>query len=375
MNTPVAAIDRATGPGAIQLLNPADAARVRHALENSISRATQIAYSSDWRAFIGWCESSAYIPLPAAAETVIAYLTSMASSVRPDGKDAYAVSTIVRRAASINASHVAAGIAPPGADGRVALALKGIKRNRSTPQRRVAPLLTGDIRLLLESTRVRTWPDGVAAVRDAALLLTGFAGAFRRSELSALNISDVTPDLSEGIYLRVRRSKTDQEGEGQVKGLPYGVHPLTCPPCALYRWLDLLAAADGEDGRPGLVRALRTSGQPTDHICRDGRHQRRAGNESPLFRSLAGGGVIKPGRMNGHAVNEVIKRRAAAAGLDPDLYGGHSLRAGFITQAFKSGADARSIRRQTGHKGDAILSVYDRENAPLQGNAVRNIWL
>jgi len=79
--------------------------------------------------------------------------------------------------------------------------------------------------------------------------------------------------------------------------------------------------------------------------------------------------------MTGHAVGEVIKRRAAAAGLDPDLYGGHSLRAGFVTQAFKAGANSRSIRRQTGHMGDAILSVYDRENAPLEGNAVRNIGL
>ena len=299
----------------------------------------------------------------------------MAASVRPNGAFAYAPSTIVRRAASINAQHVAAGVAPPGADGRVARSIKAIKRSRNTPQRRVAPLLTNDIRLLLESTAVRTWPDGVGAVRDAALLLTGFAGAFRRSELSALNISDVVPDLDDGIYLRVRRSKTDQEGQGQIKGLPYGAHALTCAPCAVYRWMDLLEAADGPDGRAGLMRALRKAGQPTSHICRDGRRRRLSEDESPLFRSLAGGGVIKASRMTGHAVNEAIKRRVAAAGLDPAQYGGHSLRAGFVTQAFKAGADSRSIRRQTGHTGDAILSVYDRENAPLEGNAVRNIGL
>lgn len=356
-------------------LSPADALRVREVLDNSISKATKTAYASDWRAFTEWCRGSGYQPMPAAAEIVIAYLTSMAASVRPDGTHAYAPSTIVRRAASINAQHVAAGFAPPGADGRVARSIKAIKRSRTTPQRRVVPLLTSDMRLLLEGTAVRTWPDGVGAVRDAALLLTGFAGAFRRSELSALNISDVIPDPADGIYLRVRRSKNDQEGEGQIKGLPYGVHPLTCPPCALYRWMDLLQAAEGPGGRPGLMRALRTSGPPTSHICRDSRHQYRANDESPLFRSLAGGGVIKDPRMTGHAVNEVIKRRAAAAGLDPDLYGGHSLRAGFVTQAFKAGADSRSVRRQTGHTGDAILAVYDRENAPLEGNAVRNIGL
>ena len=129
------------------------------------------------------CETAGYRSLPAQAETDIAYLTSMECLVRPDGKDTYAVS-IVRRAASINALHVAAGIAPPEADGRVMLALRAIRRRRNKPQRRVAPLLTADIRLLLEGTQVRTWPEGVAELHDAALLLTGFAGAFRRAELS-----------------------------------------------------------------------------------------------------------------------------------------------------------------------------------------------
>lgn len=371
-------IESTTGtlePAAGRALSADDAARVQESLDNSISDATKAAYASDWRAFTEWCRGSGYQALPASAEVVIAYLTGMAAAIRPNGKHAYAQSTIVRRAASINAQHVAAGMAPPGADGRVTRALKAIKRERNTPQRRVAPLLTNDIKLLLESTQVRTWPEGVGAVRDAALLLAGFAGAFRRSELSSLNVSDVVPDRDEGIYLHLRRSKTDQEGEGQVKGLPYGAHPLTCAPCAVYRWLDLLAAADGPDGRPGLMSALRRVGKPTAHICRSGEHQRQPEAESPLFRSLAGGGVIKPGRMSGHAVNEVIKRRAAAAGLNPDLYGGHSLRAGFITQAYKGGADSRAIRRQTGHKGDAVLAIYDRENAPLEGNAVRNIGL
>ncbi|MFF2678045.1 site-specific integrase [Arthrobacter koreensis] len=313
--------------------------------------------------------------MPAPAEVVIGYLTSMAASIRPDGKPAYAPATIVRRASSINAQHVAAGIAPPGADGRVSRSIKGIKRSRSTPQRRVAPLLTNDMRLLLEGMTARTWPDGVGAIRDSALMLTGFAGAFRRSELSALNLSDVIPDPADGIYLRVRRSKTDQEGEGQIKGLPYGVHPLTCPPCALYRWMDLVRAIDRGKNRNQVMLALSKSGQPNSHICRDVRRLKRIVDESPLFRPLAGGGVIKPARMNGHAVGEVVKRRVAAAGLNPDLYSGHSLRAGFVTQAFKSGSDSRSIRRQTGHTGDAILSVYDRENAPLEGNAVRNVGL
>lgn len=158
-----------TGNAGNELLSPADAARVQEALDNSIADATKTAYASDWRSFTQWCGTSGYRAMPATAETVIAYLTFMASAVRTDGKHAYAQSTIVRRAPSINAQHIAAGMAPPGSDGRIARALKAIKRSRTQPPRRVAPLLTGDIRLLLERTAVRTWLDGVGAVRDAAL--------------------------------------------------------------------------------------------------------------------------------------------------------------------------------------------------------------
>jgi len=241
------------------------------------------------------------------------------------------------------------------------------------PQRRVDPLLTDDLKLILRSVAETTWPGAVAAARDAAVLLAGFAGAFRRSELAALNISDVIPSRHDGVYLRVRRSKTDQEGEGQVKALPYGHDTLTCAPCALYRWLDLLEAVDGDGGRPALMRAVREAGPHQTHVCR--RDRPRLERELPLFRSLAGGGAVKPVRMSGHAVNEMLKRRAAAAGLDPARYGGHSLRAGFVTQAFRAGADSRAIRRQTGHKSDSILAVYDREYAPLTGNAVTSIGL
>ncbi|NKX52243.1 tyrosine-type recombinase/integrase [Arthrobacter deserti] len=311
--------------------------------------------------------------MPASPGTVIAYLSEAAAAVRPVGSWAYAAATLTRRAAAINARHTGAGHLPPGADGQVARALRAIRRERSTVQRRVDPLLTDDVKLILRSVAGSTWPGAVAAVRDAAVLLAGFAGAFRRSELAALNISDVIPSRHDGVYLRVRRSKTDQEGQGQVKALPFGHDPLTCAPCALWRWLDLLVVVDGEGGRPALVRAVREAGPPETHVCRRERARPEAG--LPLFRSLAGGGAIKPMRMSGHAVNEMLKRRAAAAGLGPTRYGGHSLRAGFVTQAFRAGADSRAIRRQTGHRSDSVLAVYDREYAPLVGNAVTGLGL
>ncbi|NKX55939.1 site-specific integrase [Arthrobacter sp. E918] len=342
-------------------------------MEGSVSASTRKAYASDWRSFTAWCQAKGYTPLPAAPETVIAYLSEAAAAVRPDGTHAYAAATLTRRAAAVNARHTGAGQLPPGADGQVARALRAIRRERSTVQRRVDPLLTDDVKLLLRAITESTWPGAVAATRDAAVLLAGFAGAFRRSELSALNIADVIPSRHDGVYLRVRRSKTDQEGTGLVKALPFGHDPLTCAPCALYRWLDLLAAVDGEGGRPALMRAVRQAGPADTHVCR--RERARLHAELPLFRSLAGGGAIKPARMSGHAVNEMLKRRAAAAGLDPSRYGGHSLRAGFVTQAFRAGADSRAIRRQTGHRSDAILAVYDREYAPLVGNAVTGLGL
>ncbi|GAA3667663.1 integrase [Arthrobacter ginkgonis] len=359
-------------PGAV--LAAADAERVRRTLDGSVSAATRRAYASDWRSFSAWCAAKGYVALPAAPETVIAYLSEAAATVRPDGTPAYAVSTLTRRAAALNAAHASAGVPAPGAGGQVArAALRAIRRERTAAPRRVDPLLTDDLKLILRSLATPAWPGAVAAARDAAVLLAGFAGAFRRSELAALNLSDVIPSRHDGVHLRVRRSKTDQEGAGLIKALPFGHDPLTCAPCALYRWMDLLEAVDGDGGRVALMRAVRGSGDPGTHLCR--RERARTDSELPLFRSLAGGGAVKATRMSGHAVNEMLKRRAAAAGLDPTRYGGHSLRAGFVTQAFRAGADSRAIRRQTGHKSDTVLAVYDREYAPLVGNAVTSIGL
>ena len=124
--------------------------------------------------------------------------------------------------------------------------LSGIRRIRATPQNRRAPVLLDDIRLLLTALTAEAggWPSGVAARRDAALLLMGFAGAHRRSELVALTLADVTLHATDGLHVRLRRSKTDQEARGTVKALPYGRDPVTCPPCAYVRWRQVLQAWD-----------------------------------------------------------------------------------------------------------------------------------
>ena len=355
-------------------LSPADAQLVENTVNASISANSARAYASDWKGFVRWCEAKGYSPMPATSNIVILYLREKAETVKLDGTYAYSVATLVRWASSINQRHIQANVTPPKTDERVMRALKAIRHMRGSGQRRVSPLMTDELKNVLRTAATDAWPAAVFARRDAAILLTGYAGAFRRSELSSLNIADAIPQIHDGFHLHLRRSKTDQDGRGQVKALPYGADAVSCGPCALSRWLDIVDAADRGEGRAGVMRVIHEAPPLTEHICRNTKRATRY-VERPLFRSISTGGTVKAARLSGHGINEVIKRRVTAVGLNPKDFGGHSLRAGFVTQAFRSGADSRSIRRQTGHKGDAILDIYDRENAPMANNAVTRIGL
>jgi integrase len=200
------------------------------------------------------------------------------------------------------------------------------------------------------------------------------------------------------LHVRLRSSKTDQEARGAVKALPYGRDPVTCPPCAYLRWWEVLHAFDTapEGGaRRAVMRVLRRQAslepvggggeqQPDDgeqvvlHVCRTIRVPEPADPGRVLFPSVHATGAIRDRPMTGHAVNEMIRRRAQAAGFttaQTALLGGHSLRSGFVTEAFRQGADAHSIMRQTGHRSPVMLEVYAREHAPLTGNAVTRLGL
>ncbi len=327
---------------------------------------------------------------------VAAYLTAAAEERKPDGRLRFGSASLSRWASSINQIHTAAGFPAPGRSEVVRRALSGVRRTRKASPKRRSPLLLADVRTLLEAIRpsMLVWPAALAAHRDAALLLMGFAGAHRRSELTALHISDVTVHPADGLHVRVRSSKTDQEGAGTVRALPYGRDPQTCPPCALVRWRALLLAYDA-GGRPAAIAQMNRRGLATEHCCRgvgDSNTATADGNADGPESSVAGGGgeerwlfptVHKTGQpsekaMTGDAVAMMIQRRAAAAGYTAaqvDLLGGHSLRSGFVTEAFRAGADAHSIMRQTGHKDPKMLEVYAREFAPLVGNAVLKLDL
>ncbi|HEY3451809.1 MAG TPA: site-specific integrase [Myxococcales bacterium] len=180
---------------------------------------TLAAYQADWRTFTTWCQAHGLPFLPAAPQTVALYLADRAQLGRKPA-------TLARELAAISQAHKTAGHESPRGAARVREVLAGIRRTHGTAQRRVSPLLPGDLRAL-----VRTLPEGLLGVRDRALLLVGFAGALRRSELAALAVEDLVFN-SDGLELTLRRSKTDQEGAGEKRGLPFGSDKATCPDSA-----------------------------------------------------------------------------------------------------------------------------------------------
>ena len=375
-------------------LSADDLARVWAAVDASTSANTKAAYRSDWARFQRWTVEAGYASLPASDMVVAAYLTDAAAALRPDGRAQFSPATLSRWVSSINQIHTAAGLSAPGRSEVVRRALSGVRRLRRTPPKRRSPLLLADVRTILTALAPSfwVWPAAMAAHRDAALLLMGFAGAHRRSELVALRVQDVTVHPADGLHIRMVSSKTDQEARGVVRALPFGRGPATCPPCALIRWRRLLLAFD-DGGRRAALNQVHRRGLTAEHCCRsvddsavnaepvaDGGQAGERGSvgERWLFPGIHKTGTPGAGAMSGDAVAAMIQRRAATAGYTPaqvDLLGGHSLRSGFVTEAFRAGADAHSIMRQTGHRDPKMLEVYAREHAPLVGNAVTRIDL
>jgi integrase len=292
------------------------------------SPATRRAYQSDWRHFESWCTERKLIALPAVPATVALYLAEMARHFK--------AATLARRLAAVNKVHEAAGHPGPAVASNFAVSetLKGIRRVHGVEQHSKRPLFTEELAVIMESL-----PDGLTGQRDRALLLVGFAGGLRRAELAAVRVEDVE-QTKEGLIIRIPRSKTDQEGGGREVALPYGSTPITCPVEAWQSWLKAAGLARG-----------------------------------PAFRNIDRHGNVGGTGLNRDSIGWIVKRAVSRAGLDPDAYGGHSLRAGFCTQAYMNGAREFDIMRQTGHRSLETLRRYVRGRGLFRDSAAAKLGL
>ena len=291
--------------------------------------ATIKAYRNDWRDFESWCREHQLTALPSTPESVALYIADRASTL--------VSGTIARRLTSITKAHQAAGYTDSPATTRhfvVGETLKGIRRTMGVAQHGKIPLLSADVRRIVTARR-----EDLLGLRDTALVLVGFAGGFRRSELAGIHIYDLKFS-ADGVVVTVRKSKTDQEGVGREVGLPFGSSSLTCPVLALRQWL---AAAKITDG--------------------------------PVFPSVGRYGHVARRGLHRDSIGKLLKRAAARAGMNVDPLGGHSLRAGCVTQAAMNGVREFVIMRQTGHKTIATLRRYIRSGEIFRENAAAGLGI
>jgi site-specific recombinase XerD len=283
-------------------------------LQASLAPNTRRAYRDDLAHFMAWGGT-----VPASPETLARYLAEHA--------DRLAVATLARRLVSIGKAHTMQSQPNPAATDLVKLTMRGIRRTYGKPQRQAAAAIKEDVLAM-----VAAMGGSMKDLRDRALILIGFAGAFRRSELIAINCNHIER-VPQGIVITLPRSKTDQNGQGRKVGIPFA-RGATCPVLALNAWLNASGVTEG-----------------------------------PLFRPINRHGHVSDARLSGEAVAIVVKDRAEAVGLDPDRYSGHSLRAGLATSAATAGVASWKIRQQTGHASDAMLGRYIRDGELFRDNA------
>lgn len=294
----------------------------------SLSKNTLRAYSSDWKTFTAWCELHNQIVLPASPATVALYAAHLVRLGRR-------AATIDRHMSSIKHFHRWMKYSESPTDTvEVETVLRGIRRTIGTDQQGKAPATTPTLRTLVEAC-----PDTLIGLRDRALLLIGFAGAFRRSPLVALDVADIA-FRHEGLVIHIRKDKTDQEQQGRDIGIPYGSNPTTCPVRALRAWLDAAAITEGA-----------------------------------VFRSFNRQRILKETRIYPEDVARIVKRRCKDAKIDPTTYSGHSLRAGFVTSAAEAGVQERVIAEQTGHESMRVLRKYIRKGSLFRDNPAAKVGL
>jgi len=286
---------------------------VRTYVSAALTDNTRRAYQGDLADFLRWGGV-----VPCSPKTIAAYIANRAETHSPH--------TITRRVVGISRAHVSQGFADPAKNDVVRTVLRGVRKTHVRSQRQVAPLLKQDLLSLLPLMQ------GTKGIRDRALILLGFATALRRSELIALDVQDLS-FVNEGLIVLLRKSKTDQMGEGRKIAVPYG-RTSACPVKAIEEWLE---------------HAQITSGA--------------------IFRSVSKGGRIAEERLSAQTVAVVLKIYAQKAGLKASDVSGHSLRSGLVTSAAQVGASAYKIQQQTGHRSAEMLNRYIRDANLFENNA------
>ena len=297
-------------------------------LKSSKSKNTLRAYKSDFTDFGTFCAKHGFNSLPSEPKIVSLYLTHLSKYSK--------ISTLKRRLVSISMVHKIKGHYLDSKHPIIIENLMGIKRVKGSIQKGKKPLLINHLKLIIHTIDQQKI-DEIKKTRDKSIILIGFGGGFRRTELVSIDHEDLE-FVSEGVKITIKRSKTDQFGEGMIKGLPYFSNELYCPVVNLKKWLELSNIKSG-----------------------------------PIFRRFTKGFSITSNRLTDQSVVLLIKNYLNLAGIENSNYSGHSLRSGFATVAAESGADERSIMAMTGHKTTQMVRRYIREANIFKNNALNKI--
>lgn len=286
------------------------------------------AYESDWNDFCDWCRYHHQTSYPAKPETIVNYINDLADYAK--------ASTIRRRISAISENYNASGdhVENPCRAWIVKEALIGLTRLKGTVQKGKTPIYWEEIEEMIHRMDL----SSLQALRDRAVLLLGFMGAFRRSELAGLDVEDIRK-YPQGIVVTIRHSKTDQTSAGQQIGIPYLSHSSMDCIHALQEWLTAAGITSG-----------------------------------PLFRSFLKNGKVSSRRLSDKSINLIVKKYAASIGLNPEMYGAHSLRHGFATYAALQGVEERFIMKQTRHRSVEMVRRYINEADLFTNNPIDKIF-
>ena len=300
-------------------------------LKSSKSSNTIRAYRSDFKDFGAFCAKNGFKLLPTEPKIVSLYLTHLSI------KDAK-MSTLRRRLVSIGVIHKLKNHYLDTKHPIIIENLMGIKRKKGSYQKGKKPIFLNHLKLIIEAIDKDTSDEvGIRKLRDKTIILLGFAGGFRRVELISIDFEDLE-FVSEGVKIFIRKSKTDQFGEGMLKGLPYFDNQKFCPVWHLKKWLEVSKIKSG-----------------------------------PIFKRFSKGLILGKNRLTDQSVALLLKKYLSNAGIENQNYSGHSLRSGFATVTAESGADERSIMAMTGHKTSQMVRRYIREANLFKNNALSKI--